>query len=159
MEANSLSYSFSERIFFFPFIIKHFFFFSYWVQNSLYFKIVFIWLIQFKGCFPFTVIIKYQVCRSVVQFITEPILYPVVCTSHASSLILPAPMVNNHFNLYICEYASILLYSLLQCTFQIPHIKYITVLILLCLTYFTQHNTLKVHPCCHKRQDIFLLYY
>ena len=27
----------------------------------------------------------------------------------------------------------------------------------LCLTYFTQHNTLQYHLCCHKWQDLILL--
>ena len=33
-----------------------------------------------------------------------------------------------------------------------------TVFVFLYLTYFTHHNALKVHPCCHKGQD-FLLFY
>ena len=28
----------------------------------------------------------------------------------------------------------------------------------LCLTYFTKHNTLQVHPCCCKWQDCILFY-
>ena len=31
-----------------------------------------------------------------------------------------------------------------------------TIFVLLCLAYFTQHNALKVHPCCSMCQDSFL---
>ena len=30
--------------------------------------------------------------------------------------------------------------------------------VFLCLSYFTQHNALSVHPCCHKWQDFILFY-
>ena len=32
------------------------------------------------------------------------------------------------------------------------------VFVLFCLTYFTQHNTLQVHPCYHKWQTFILFY-
>lgn len=38
------------------------------------------------------------------------------------------------------------------------HIKLKSWCLFLCLTYLTQHNTLQVHPYCHKRQEVILVY-
>ena len=41
--------------------------------------------------------------------------------------------------------------------FQVPHIsEIIQLLVFFCLAYFTQHNTLQVHLCCHKWQYFIL---
>ena len=40
----------------------------------------------------------------------------------------------------------------LDSTYKWDHI----VLVFLCLTYFTEHNTFKVHPCCRTQQDFLL---
>ena len=58
----------------------------------------------------------------------EPILQPIVCTSHSPTPILPLPPLptGNHWCVlwvYICESASFLLYSQVCCIFEIPHIN------------------------------------
>ena len=52
--------------------------------------------------------------------ILEPILQPIVCTSHSPTPILPLPPFStgkHWFVFYICESASFLLYSLVCCIF------------------------------------------
>ena len=60
----------------------------------------------------------------VVQYTPEPILYPIVCMSHSSTLMLPLPTSlstgNNLFVLHICESTSFLLHLL---AFYISHIS------------------------------------
>ena len=40
--------------------------------------------------------------------------------------------------------------------FKIPYISEVRAFVFLCLTYFTKHNALKVHPCFLKWQDFIL---
>ena len=100
----------------------------------------------------------------VVHSIVESMVQPIVCTSHSSVAIFPLPSLsptgNYQFILCISQSASFLLYSLVCCIFQVPHVNDIMqlVFVFLCLIYFTQHNVLQIHLCCCKWQNfsIFL---
>ena len=59
-----------------------------------------------------------------------------------------------------CESASFMLYSLVYFIGQIPHTVRLhrTVFVFFCLTYFTEHNALQVHPGCCKWQMSFFVW-
>ena len=70
----------------------------------------------------------------------------------------PLPTGNHQFVLYICESVSVLLYSFIRFISSIPHISDNRVFVFLCLTYFTKHNALQVHPhCCIGRISFFFI--
>ena len=114
---------------------KHFILFYFLFQYFQYFSIVTIeyYMLQvysivihsFKGFIPFIVFIKYWLyspcCTLYLLVYFGPnslyvlVLYPYIA---------PPPATGNHwFVLYICESPSFLLYSLVCCIFQIPHIS------------------------------------
>ena len=94
--------------------------------------VLFLFLYNFKGYFQFIVFTKCWLYCSIVQYIHEPVLHLIVCTSCFPTPILPAPASNHQFVLYICEPASFLFYALFCCIFQIPH----TSDIIQCLFFF-----------------------
>ena len=74
----------------------------------------------------------------------NPLLPPFTPTIlHLSSLVMASPFL---------EFVSLLLF----CSFSFALLLYLTnegnhlVFVFLCLTYFTEHNTLQLHPCCCK---------
>ena len=114
----------------------------------------------FSDYSPLIFLLKYSWYTSIQygdsQFLKLYFIYS-CCTIYACSLfyiclylliptpILPPPTGNHSFILYIHE-SAFLLYSLVCCIFSIPQKNDITQY--LSLAYFTQHNTLQVHPCC-----------
>lgn len=68
--------------------------------------------------------------------------------------ILPIPQLAPQATINLFS-VSIRLFVFLDPTYMWDH----TVFILLCLTYFTWHYILKVHPCLCKWQDCLLFYY
>ena len=62
-----------------------------------------------------------QLLQNIVQYILEPILHPILCTSHFPTPIQPlsTPLVTTClFSIPVCFF---LLYSLVCCNFQIPY--------------------------------------
>lgn len=89
-------------------MLYNIFFFGNWLSkpnsSSLFFvslnlynfwKVTSLVVLQNIGCIPY-----------IVQYILEPILWPVVCTSHSLASILPPTAANHVFVLYICKSAS-----------------------------------------------------
>ena len=69
---------------------------------------------------------------SVVQYILEPILYLIVCTS------CPAPTGNHYLVVYIRESASFfVIFTSFLCFLDSTNKRYHTVFVFLCLTFFT----------------------
>ena len=66
-------------------------------------------------------------------------LYPLNTTSRCPLPWVPSPY---HFTIWFCEF-----------DYFRFHIQVRSFCIYVCLVYFTQHNALKVHPCCHILQD------
>ena len=116
---------------------------------------------NFKGQTPFIVIVKYR-------------LYSLCCIIYPCSLFyteqfvllispprycpFPLSTDNHQFALCISKYASFLLYSLVCCIFQIPHISDIIQYFFLCLIYCTQHKSFQVHPYCCSWKNFILSY-
>ena len=103
------------------------------------------------------------------QWLYLPMLYNTslqpIYLIHSSSYLLisfPYPMpptlfplhCSHQFVLYIREFVSFFLYSLVCFIFQILLISDDRVFV--CLTYFTNHNVLLVHPHCWRWQNFIL---
>ena len=67
----------------------------------------------------------------------------------------PSPLVTTNL-FYVCMSLFILKFASVYFRFKI-WVKFV-VFVFLCLTYLTQHNVLKVHPCCSKWEDFIILY-
>ena len=91
----------------------------------------------------------------VVQYILHPILHPTVLHPTSPALyctLLPTLETTSSFSVFV-KSPSCLLYSLFLKGF---HEQVISYSICRSLTYFTQHNSFQVHPCCCKWQIFFL---
>lgn len=133
-----------------------FFFLSDWGTADVQLYVTFVcttqWFTTFKGCIPRTLIIKYWLlslcctahpCGLFILHISLHLLTP----PHRSCPHFLSPPVTAHL-FWVCflvTFTSWLGFSDLTCSV-------ITQCLSFCLTCFTQHNTLQVHPCYSKRQ-------
>ena len=120
------------------------------------------WSQQYVVIQGYYIVIDYILC--IVRFITGthlfcnwkfgPLYFPLLFLSSPTTLL---PSGNHLFVLCIYNSVPILLYLFTCFVFFLASIynSNHTVFTILCLTYFTKRNTLQVHPCYHKWQDLY----
>ena len=85
-------------------------------------------------------------------FLITRSFYPLICFIHFAHPQTPTSGNHHKCQSLLCSYN----FCFCFCSVQIPHMSSYD--ICSSLTYFTQHNALKAHPCCHNLH-YYLLYH
>ena len=96
-----------------------------------------------------------------------PTLLSMFMDIHTGCLSSPFPFFQplsspgpSHFQFVPCFHArDAILFAILFCSLDSSYRWIHTIFVFHWLAYFTQHNILQFHPCCHKRYKFFLSFF